>query len=259
MLNVPRMHSDVVHQQIAEIAGALYRRTDELAPVLARAITREVRLYRATTPVPFEVIVSGCAGNMRPIFSAIADDSAFDPTAAAELGIQRAGDGVPLTSLMEAYRVGFRCVWDAVMTESAMHNHINGPAMRVLTAKVSAAQDIYTDAMVLGYRNEQSRRLLSGDYERRVLMDSLLGGRLFGQHSLWEAVQRLRLPSGGPFVVVAGGPRSRHRSIADDRVEAAQRRSMPPRFWGMSSLHVVRNRPFLYAPGVVPRVRHSVS
>ena len=146
------MHSDVVHQQIAEIAEALYRRTDELAPVLARAITREVRLYRATTPVPFEVIVSGCAGNMRPIFSAIADDSAFDPTAAAELGIQRAGDGVPLTSLMEAYRVGFRCVWDAVMTESAMHNHINGDAMRVLTAKVSAAQDIYTDAMAGAYR-----------------------------------------------------------------------------------------------------------
>ena len=76
--------------------------------MLARAITREVRLYQATTPVPFEVIVSGCAGNMRPIFSAIADDSAFDPTAAAELGIQRAGDGVPLASLMEAYRVGFR-------------------------------------------------------------------------------------------------------------------------------------------------------
>ena len=109
--------------------------------------------------MPFEVIVSGCAGNMRPIFSAIADDSAFDPTVAAELGIQRAGDGVPLTSLMEAYRVGFRYVWDAVMTESAIHNHINGEALRVLTAKVSAAQDIYTDAMAAAYREEQARRL----------------------------------------------------------------------------------------------------
>jgi len=47
------MHSDVVHQQVAEVAEALYRRTDELAPVLAQAITREVRLYQAATPVPF--------------------------------------------------------------------------------------------------------------------------------------------------------------------------------------------------------------
>ena len=191
--------------------------------MLARAITREVRLYQTTTPVPFEVIVSGCAGNMRPIFSAIADDSAFDPTAAAELGIQRAGDGVPLTSLMEAYRVGFRCVWDAVMTESATHNHVNGEALRVLTAKVSAAQDIYTDAMAVAYREEQARRVLSDESERSVLIDSVLRGRLFEQWSVWEAADYLRLPTEGPYVVIAaeiaeigiGSP-------AGSRIEAAE-------------------------------------
>jgi DNA-binding PucR family transcriptional regulator len=197
------MHGNVVQQQVAEIATALYRRTDELAPVLARAITREVRLYQSTGPVPFEAIVGGCAGNMRPIFSAIADDSAFDPTAAAELGIQRAGDGVPLTSLMEAYRVGFRCVSDAVMTETAMRNHANGEALRVLTAKVSAAQDIYTDAMAAAYRQEQARRVLSDESERSVLIDSVLRGRLFEQWSVWEAADYLRLPTEGPYVVIA--------------------------------------------------------
>jgi len=193
----------VVQQQVGEIATALYRRTDELAPVLARAITREVRLYQTTTPVPFDVIVGGCAANMRPIFSAIAADSAFDPTAAAELGIQRAGDGVPLTSLMEAYRVGFRCVWEAVMTETATHNHVNGEALRALTAKVSAAQDIYTDTMAAGYREEQARRVLSEESERFVLIDSVLCGRLLEQWSVWEAADYLRLPTEGPYVVIA--------------------------------------------------------
>ena len=153
--------------------------------------------------MPFDVIVNGCARNIRPIFSAIAADSAFDPTAAAELGIQRAGDGVPLTSLMEAYRVGFRCVWDAVMTESAVHNHVNGEALRVLTAKVSAAQDIYTDAMAAAYRNEQARRMFNDESERSVLIDSVLRGRLFEQWSVWEAADYLRLPADGPYVVVA--------------------------------------------------------
>jgi PucR-like helix-turn-helix protein/diguanylate cyclase with GGDEF domain len=203
VLNLSRMQGDVVQQQVAEIAEALYRRTDELAPVLAHAITREVRLYTTTNPVPFEVVVGGCAGNMRPIFSAIAEGATFDPTAAAELGIQRAGDGVPLTSLMEAYRVGFRCVWDAVMTESAMHDHVNGEALRVLTAKVSAAQGIYTDAMAVAYREEQARRMLNDESERSVLIDSVLHGRLFEQWSMWEAADYLRLPTEGPYIVVA--------------------------------------------------------
>jgi hypothetical protein len=197
------MNGDVVQRQVAEIAEAVYRRTDEFAPVLARAITREVRLYQTTTPVPFEVIVSGCAGNMRPIFGAIAANSAFDPTAAAELGMQRAGDGVPLTSLMEAYRVGFRCVWDAVMTESAMYNHAHGEALRVLTAKVSAAQGIYTDAMAVAYREEQARRVFGDESERSALIDSVLRGRLFEQWSIWEAADYLRLPTEGPYVVIA--------------------------------------------------------
>jgi PucR C-terminal helix-turn-helix domain/GGDEF-like domain len=203
VLNLPRVQAKVVQQQVAEIAEALYRRTDELAPVLAGAITREVRLYRTARAVPFEVVVTGCAGNMRPIFSAIAADSAFDPTAAAELGIQRAGDGVPLTSLMEAYRVGFRCVWDAVMAESAVHNHVNGEALRVLTTKVAAAQDIYTDAMAAAYREERARRTLNDESERSVLIDSVLRGRLFEQWSVWEAADYLRLPAVGPYVVVA--------------------------------------------------------
>jgi PucR C-terminal helix-turn-helix domain/GGDEF-like domain len=203
VLNLPHMQGNMVQQQVVEIAQALYRRTDELAQVLAHAITREVRLYKAARLVPFEVIVSACAGNIRAIFSAIADDSAFDPTAAAELGIQRAGDGVPLTSLMEAYRVGFRCVWDAVMTESAVHNYVNGDALRVLTAKVSAAQDIYTDAMAAAYRQEQARRVLSDESERSVLIDSVLRGRLFEQWSVWEAADYLRLPTEGPYVVIA--------------------------------------------------------
>ena len=186
-------------------AEALYRRTDELAPVLAHAITRDVRLSD-TTPVPFEVIVSGCTGTFADLQR---DCRRFDvrPTAAAELGIQRAEDVVPLTSLMEAYRVGFRCVWDAVMTESAMHNHVNGEALRVLTAKVSAAQDIYTDAMAVAYRAEQARRVLGDESERSVLIDSVPARRLLEQWSVWEAADYLRLPSSGPYVVVAAETR----------------------------------------------------
>ena len=86
--SLPRMDGDVVRQQVAEIARALYGRTDELATELAHAIAREVRLYKATAPVPFELVVDGCETNIRQVLSAIAADTEFNPTAAADLGAE---------------------------------------------------------------------------------------------------------------------------------------------------------------------------
>jgi PucR C-terminal helix-turn-helix domain/GGDEF-like domain len=197
------MNGNGVQRQVAEVADAIHQRTDELAVALARAITHEVRLYQGTAPVPFDVLAASCAANVRPIFTAIAADTEFDTTAATELGAERARDGVPLSSVMEAYRVGFRQVWDAVVTESANRVNGNGDALRALTAKLLAAQEDFTAAMTVGYREEQTRRLHSDESQRSKLIDSLLHGRLVEQCSLWEAADYLRLPSAGPYVVIA--------------------------------------------------------
>jgi PucR C-terminal helix-turn-helix domain/GGDEF-like domain len=205
-LSLPRMNGDAVRKQVVEVAEALYQRADDLAADLARAIRREVQLYQAAAPVPYDVVVEGCAANMRPVLQAIAAGTDFDSTAAKTLGIERARDGVPLASVMEAYRVGFHGVWDAAVQEAAAranHNGDNGDALRVLTAKIFAAQDIFTNAMACGYRDEQGRRALTDESERSLLIDSVLHGRLFEQSSVWEAADYLRLPSEGPYAVLA--------------------------------------------------------
>jgi PucR C-terminal helix-turn-helix domain/GGDEF-like domain len=197
------MDTDVVQRQVAGVAEKLCLRTDEIAVQLARAITREVRLYQSTTAVPFDVVAEGCAANIRPVLGAIAAEREFDPTAATALGVDRARDGVPLSSVMEAYRVGFRRLWCAVATESSAHAQMTSGALRTLTSKILAAQDIFTGAMAVGYRDEQTRRLLDDESQRAVLIDSLLHGRVFEQWSLWEVADYLRLPCAGPFVVIA--------------------------------------------------------
>jgi hypothetical protein len=80
------MKSDIVLEQVADVADAVYRRTDEVSILLARAITREVRLYGATAAVPFDVVAAACATNMRAIFGAIATGGDFNLTAATRLG-----------------------------------------------------------------------------------------------------------------------------------------------------------------------------
>jgi PucR C-terminal helix-turn-helix domain/GGDEF-like domain len=202
------MKSDMVLEQVADthaadVAEAVYRRTDEVSILLARAITREVRLYGATAVVPFDVVAEGCAANMRAIFGAIAAGGDFDLTVATRTGAERARDGVPLSSVMEAYRVGFRRVWEAVADQAVTRPDMNGDALRGLTAKLLTAQDLFTGAMAAGYRQEQSSRVVGNETQRSTVLDALLHGRLFERCSLWEAADYLRMPSTGPFVVIA--------------------------------------------------------
>ena len=197
------MNSDGVQEQVSEVADAVGQRTDEVAVMLARTIRREVQLYRTAIPLAFDMVVAGCAANVRPICTAIAAGAAFDTTAAASLGVERARDGVPLSSVMEAYRVGFRRLWDALATELTRHSGVDSGVLRALTAKLLAAQQAYTDAMAVGHRSEQTRRLRTDKAQRALLIDALLHGRVFEECSLWEAADCLRLPSAGPYVVIA--------------------------------------------------------
>src|SRR3954465_11340978 len=201
--SLPRMDGEMARRQVAEVAETLSRRTDELATAVARAITREVSLYRTTEPVPFELVVHGWATNIRSVLGAIATDTEFDPAAAVDLGIERARDGVPLASVMEAYRVAFRGLWDAAVKEVSGRPQTNGEAVRLMTAKIHAAQDVFTAAMASAYRDEQTRRLTGDESEREILIDSLLHGRLFERWSIWEAADCLRLPAQGKYVVIA--------------------------------------------------------
>jgi PucR C-terminal helix-turn-helix domain/GGDEF-like domain len=200
------MNAREVQQQVADVAGTLYERVDELAVQLVDAITHEVDLYQSAAPAPLDVLAQGCAANLRSVFSAVAAESPFDPTAATELGVARACDGVPLSSVMEAYRVGFRRASQAMVEESAARAHIDGDALRALTVKILTAQEVFTRAMALGYRGEHSRRVSSDASQHTGLLDALLHGRPCNQWSLWELADNLRLPTSGPFIVVAAEP-----------------------------------------------------
>jgi PucR C-terminal helix-turn-helix domain/GGDEF-like domain len=199
------MNGDAVHEQVSEVADAVGRRTDELALTLACTIRREVGLYRAF-PLGFDAVVAGCAANIRPICTAIAAGAPFDTTAATELGVERARAGVPLSSVMEAYRVGFGRLWDAVMTESTGRSGrpaLNGSVLHDLTGKLWTAQEVYTDAMAGGHRAEQANRLRNDEAQREGLIDTLLYGRVVEECSVWEAADFLRLPGDGPYLVIA--------------------------------------------------------
>jgi PucR C-terminal helix-turn-helix domain/GGDEF-like domain len=197
------MNGDGARGQVTDVAKILYDRSEEIAIALAGAITREVRLDQSAASVPMDVVAESCGAHTRALFRAIAAGTAFDPGPATEVGIERARDGVPLASVMDAYGVGFREVWEAIAAESAGRIRVNDEAMRILTKKTLAAQCMYTAAMTISYREEQSHLLRNEESQRSLLFDRLLHGRLFDRRSVWEAADCLWLPGNGPFVVIA--------------------------------------------------------
>lgn len=191
-----RIENPALQRDVAAVAEALHDRADELAVGLTRAIPREL------PPYPFDVLVANCAANVRAILSAIFTSTGFDTSAATKAGICGARDGMPLSSVMEAYRVGFRELWEAV-GGAPMRVQANAEVLVALTAQLLSAQDVFTEAMAAGYRQEQARRLIADEAERSMLVDALLHGRISEELSLWEVADYLQLPAGGPFIVIA--------------------------------------------------------
>jgi sugar diacid utilization regulator len=71
------------------------------------------------------------------------------------------------------------------------------------TARVFLAQDTFTQAMSTAYRQQLTTQILEREEERSALVEALLYHRITDSQSLWEAADLLRLPTSGPYVVVA--------------------------------------------------------
>lgn len=197
------MFRDSTQQRLGEVAEALEERATDLATGLAHAITREVE---STPPasMPFTVVVDHCAANVRSVVGAIAGHASIDPGAAKRVGVAGARAGMPLAAVMDAYRVGAREVWAAAVEASSAHNGTaTADQVRVLTAKILAAEDVLTSAMADAYRAEQARLHADNRSGRAELMDTVLHGPMLDRWSAWEAAELLQLPSTGPFVVIA--------------------------------------------------------
>ena len=202
VVDIPSARLDSAEERAAGVAEALAERADELAHDL-HAVMGEASLSGSGVALLDDARVDACTASIRSVLAAMAAETDFDPTSAAHTGAVQARRRMALSSLIEFYRIAFRRLWDVVANEAAMHAGIDGEALRSLTLKLHAAEDLFMSAMVAGYREEQKRQLLSETSQRAFMIDSLLHGRILDDWSLWEVASLLRLPSSGPFVVIA--------------------------------------------------------
>jgi hypothetical protein len=199
VVDTPSARSDSPEERAAGVAEALVERADELSREL-RAIMREASPSALGVALLDGAVVDMCTASIRSVLAAMAAETDFDPVSATHAGEVQARRRIALSSLHEFYRIAFRRLWDVVAKVAA---GADGEALRSLTMKLHVAEDLFMSAMVAGYREEQKRQLLSESSQHASMIDSLLHGRTLDDWNLWEVASLLRLPSSGPYVMIA--------------------------------------------------------
>ncbi len=177
-------------------------RAPKLGKGMADLLCQEIEAYRDGTVVAKDQVAQSCVANVTFIFDSLAGNADVDVSPAEHTGTARALAGVPLPAVMTAYRIGFRFMWEQTIA-TARAAAIPTDSILDATARVFIAQDIFTQAMSAAYRQQLTAQVLEREEERSALVEALLSHRITDSQSLWEAADLLRLPTSGPYVVVA--------------------------------------------------------
>src|SRR5271155_3399674 len=206
MSAVPRADSvrrgAVPDPHIIELSRLMLARAPELGAALADRLFREIDAYRDGTVVTRDEVRASCEANLTFVFDSLAGHADADFSIAEHTGTTRALAGVPLPALMTAYRIGFRFMWEETLA-AARAAGIPTESILEVTTQVFLAQDTFTQAMSATYRQQLTAQILEREEERSALVEALLSHRITDSQSLWEAADLLRLPTTGPYVVVA--------------------------------------------------------
>lgn len=189
--------------QLIELGRLLASRIDELAQSVTESVRTGVAFYRDNPVVTDADLLENASEHLTLVFQALQNNSTFDTNPASATGRKRAAAGIPMTAEMDAFRVGSHHLRTLMVEFAGEHPEIGGPALLRATGRIWEAQDCYTEAMTAAYQEQATQQVIEDAAEQAALTEALLEGRPLGDHSLWEVAQLLRIPSRGPYVVVA--------------------------------------------------------
>ncbi|HEY3994341.1 MAG TPA: helix-turn-helix domain-containing protein [Mycobacterium sp.] len=187
---------------VVELGKLMLAQARGLGKAMAELLCREIDAYRDGTVVSKAKVAESCVANVTFIFDSLTGNDDADVSIAAQTGTARALAGVPLPAVMTAYRIGFRFMWEKTLA-TAREAAIPTDSILDATARVFLAQDTFVQAMSTAYRQQLTAQILEREEERSALVEALLSRRITDRHNLWEAADLLRLPTSGPYAVVA--------------------------------------------------------
>jgi hypothetical protein len=194
------MTTVTVDPVVRKLSQELLPRVDEFAQRMADRIRSLEPMYAEGLAVSPDELRESCGVNLHYVFGRLAGEPNMGTEAPRATGSRRAEAGVPLSALLQAFRVGGRLVWDLLV------EHADEQAQDALlrcAADIWAVSDDLAAAATEAYRGTTAERARHDRQLRSALLNGLLDGRLGDGSQLWESAATLKLPQHGTFLVVA--------------------------------------------------------
>ncbi len=168
-------------KDVERIIAAVQAREDALADGMLAEIARQIDEYAGDERAELRVAVrEHCLTHVRLFLDVVVTGRALQPGELPFLpatAAQRVQQGVPLDAVLHAFRVGHRCVWDAIVATAA--DDPAGEAAALAMARPSMEYiDSVSSAVADAYLEAQLGAVADQDRGRRDLLDLLLEGRL---------------------------------------------------------------------------------
>jgi hypothetical protein len=192
------------HEALVALGGALLEDIDALADRLTVMALQREPVYAELDLV--EELRAACRINLERGMQVLADrvpEGVEAEDTSRQTGRRRARQGVPLESVLRAYRLGGRLMWESLLETSRVRfaGAYDEPLLDA-AAYVWRVNDNSASALVEAYRLEELR-LQSHDLSRRhAMLDALIEGRGSDPAFLRNAATVLGLPEDGPMLCV---------------------------------------------------------
>jgi hypothetical protein len=187
--------------QVTTLATSVLADLEGITDRLVAAILDEDPSYLLGRTTTADLRLS-CLDNLRRILETLAGEvqraDVFDAPRAT--GHRRAEQNMPLESVLHAYRLGHRLIWDSLVAQARDEGTLEG--LVEAASHVWEIVDTFSSEVARSYRDTERVVHRRDESRRNALVDALLEGRGRERVVAAEAAAALDLPEQGKYVVL---------------------------------------------------------
>ena len=170
-----------VAEEIGRVLAALEQREDELSESMLTAILGDIGAYdRPGTETLLSDVREHCRLHVDLLLKSLGagrDPSRTDLSFARDAAARRVHQGIPLDGLLQAFRVGHRTLWQAIVDEASPSADGREAAI-ALAGEAMDYIDLASTHVAEAYLRESGQLAELIQRRRRDLLENLLAGRL---------------------------------------------------------------------------------
>ena len=186
--------------RVTALVDGLLEDVDTLADELTAEILAGDHSYAESTLLTYKQLRESVHDNLRTILMGVRGGMPTTMEAAQAAGRLKAEQGIPLTALLHAFRLGGRFIWDRVLATA-----VDPETANLLLHKAShvwAAIDECSGAAAEAYQAAVEDQAARNAAARRLMLTSVLEGTAGNVAAAREIMRVLHLDRHGPFLVV---------------------------------------------------------